>query len=82
MPDLQMGLLHGDAHFGNLLREPSGRFVLCDCDGPSIGPLAYDLVAVSALRFGAIQDHQALATTCGLHVTTFPPGQPSAESEN
>ncbi|MFC5268131.1 phosphotransferase enzyme family protein [Kribbella qitaiheensis] len=73
IPDLKMGLLHGDAYIGNLLREPTGRYVLCDFDGTSIGPLAYDLVvaAVSALRFGAIQDHQALATTYGLDVTTL-----------
>jgi hypothetical protein len=73
-PDLRMGLLHGDAYMGNLLKEPTGRFVLCDFDGTSIGPLAYDLVvaAVSALRFGATQDHDALATTYGLDVTTLP----------
>ncbi|MEU4606453.1 aminoglycoside phosphotransferase family protein [Kribbella sp. NPDC023972] len=74
VPDLQMGLLHGDAYIGNLLREPTGRFVLCDLDGTSVGPLAYDLVvaAVSALRFGAIQDHEALATAYRLDVTTLP----------
>jgi hypothetical protein len=74
VPDLEMGLLHGDAYIGNLLREPTGRFVLCDFDGTSIGPLAYDLVvaAVSALRFGAIQDHEALATTYGVDVTSLP----------
>jgi hypothetical protein len=71
LPDLQVGLLHGDAYIGNLLREPSGRFVFCDFDGTSIGSLAYDLVvaAVSALRFGAVRDHEALATTYGLDVT-------------
>ena len=74
IPDLKMGLLHGDAYIGNLLREPTGRFVLCDFDGTSIGPLAYDLVvaAVSALRFGATQDHDALAAAYGLDVTTLP----------
>ncbi|WP_020389947.1 phosphotransferase enzyme family protein [Kribbella catacumbae] len=74
LPDLRIGLLHGDAYIGNLLREPSGRFVFCDFDGTSIGPLAYDLVvaAVSALRFGAVQDHEALAATYGLDVTTLP----------
>lgn len=72
--NLQVGLLHGDAYIGNLLREPGGRFVFCDFDGTSVGPLAYDLVvaAVSALRFGATQDHEALATTYGLDVTTLP----------
>ncbi|MFD7157634.1 phosphotransferase [Kribbella sp. NPDC059898] len=74
LPDLQVGLLHGDAYIGNLLREPTGRFVFCDFDGTSVGPLAYDLVvaAVSALRFGAIQDHESLASTYGLDVTTLP----------
>ena len=72
LPELRVGLLHGDAYIGNLLRERTGRFVFCDFDGTSIGPLAYDLVvaAVSAIRFGAVQDHEALATTYGLDVTT------------
>lgn len=71
LPDLEIGLLHGDAYIGNLLREPSGSFVFCDFDGTSIGPLAYDLVvaAVSALRFGAVRDHEALAATYGVDVT-------------
>ncbi|NIK58242.1 aminoglycoside phosphotransferase family protein [Kribbella shirazensis] len=73
LPELQVGLLHGDAYIGNLLKEPTGRFVLCDFDGTSIGPIAYDLVvaAVSALRFGAEQDYEALAATYGLDVTTL-----------
>ncbi|GAB3922110.1 aminoglycoside phosphotransferase family protein [Kribbella albertanoniae] len=74
VPDLELGLLHGDAYIGNLLREPTGRYVLCDFDGTSLGPLAYDLVvaAVSALRFGATHDHDSLATTYGVDVTTLP----------
>lgn len=71
---LTIGLLHGDAYIGNLLRESTGRFVLCDFDGTSRGPIDYDLVvaAVSAIRFGATSDHESLAATYGRDITMQP----------
>ncbi len=71
---LDLGLLHGDAYIGNLLRRRDGRFVLCDFDETSVGPLDYDLVvaAVSAVRFGATRDHEELASKLGVDVTRSP----------
>lgn len=73
-PDLTPGLLHGDAYIGNLLREPAGRFVLCDLDNTCTGPIDYDLAvaAVSADRFGAIRDHTDLAAKYGRNITVQP----------
>ncbi|WP_433574216.1 aminoglycoside phosphotransferase family protein [Nocardia brasiliensis] len=47
------GIVHGDPHTGNLLRDSHGQVVLCDLDETGIGPLAWDLVpqAVGAVRF-------------------------------
>ncbi|MFF1821145.1 phosphotransferase [Kribbella sp. NPDC058245] len=72
--NLHLGLLHGDAYIGNLLRRHDGQFVLCDFDETSVGPLDYDLVvaAVSAVRFGANRDHEELASTLGVDVTESP----------
>jgi aminoglycoside phosphotransferase (APT) family kinase protein len=43
---LGTGLLHGDAHVGNLLHSPGGP-VLCDWDSVSHGPREMDLVPTS-----------------------------------
>jgi aminoglycoside phosphotransferase (APT) family kinase protein len=69
--DLRIGLIHGDAHTGNLLRGHDGRVVLCDLDSTSRGPLAWDLVptAVGALRFGRSDRHAELAKAYGCDVT-------------
>ncbi|MFI6132596.1 phosphotransferase family protein [Micromonospora sp. NPDC051141] len=65
-------LIHGDAHVGNLLREPSGRVVLCDFDATCIGPWQVDLaaVAVGAARFGTGEAHRRLANAYGYDVTS------------
>lgn len=67
-------LVHGDAHVGNLLREPTGRVVLCDFDAACLGPWQVDLaaVAVGQLRFGRVGAHAALATAYGYDVTCDP----------
>ncbi|MGC5286934.1 aminoglycoside phosphotransferase family protein [Micromonospora sp. DT231] len=67
-------LIHGDAHAGNLLRDTSGRTVLCDFDATCIGPWQVDLaaVAVGEARFGGTGGHRALATTYGFDVTSDP----------
>jgi aminoglycoside phosphotransferase (APT) family kinase protein len=46
---LGTGLLHGDAHVGNLLHAPDG-IVLCDWDSVSRGPREMDLVPTSMWR--------------------------------
>lgn len=65
-------LVHGDAHVGNLLREPGGRPVLCDFDATCVGPWQVDLVAVAVgeARFGRAGAHRALAAAYGYDVTT------------
>jgi len=65
-------LVHGDAHVGNLLRERTGRVVLCDFDATCVGPWQVDLaaVAVGEARFGRTGSHAALAGAYGYDVTT------------
>ncbi|GAB3849928.1 aminoglycoside phosphotransferase family protein [Micromonospora andamanensis] len=67
-------LVHGDAHVGNLLREPSGRVVMCDFDATCLGPWQVDLaaVAVGEVRFGGVGNHARLAAAYGFDVVTDP----------
>ncbi|WFE55037.1 aminoglycoside phosphotransferase family protein [Micromonospora sp. WMMD1155] len=67
-------LIHGDAHVGNLLREPSGRAVMCDFDATCVGPWQVDLaaVAVSERRFGTTGAQRALALSYDFDVTYDP----------
>jgi hypothetical protein len=67
-------LVHGDAHAGNLLREPAGRVVLCDFDATCLGPWQVDLVAVAVgdIRFGRVGAHAALAAAYGYDITRDP----------
>ncbi|MEZ0077361.1 phosphotransferase family protein [Planotetraspora sp. GP83] len=49
---LPYGLVHGDAHRGNLIRTPE-RLLLCDWDSASAGPREIDLVpTLQGARFG------------------------------
>jgi aminoglycoside phosphotransferase (APT) family kinase protein len=52
-PVLPRGVLHGDAHLGNLIASPSGP-VLCDFDSTSVGPREWDLssLPIGVARFG------------------------------
>ncbi|MFC7404481.1 phosphotransferase enzyme family protein [Georgenia alba] len=70
-PTLRLGVLHGDAHIGNLLRSVDGRPVLCDLDQVARGPQLQDLVptAVNAARFGFKRRQRALVHAYGLDVT-------------
>ncbi|WP_275413983.1 aminoglycoside phosphotransferase family protein [Micromonospora phaseoli] len=67
-------LVHGDAHVGNLLREPSGRVVMCDFDATCLGPWQVDLAAVPVgeARFGGVGNHARLAAAYGFDVVTDP----------
>lgn len=73
-PQMPQGLIHGDAHRGNLLRSQTGRPVLCDLDSVSHGPTDWDLVptAVYALRFGQPAEHAGLVAAYGRDVTQTP----------
>jgi aminoglycoside phosphotransferase (APT) family kinase protein len=68
------GLIHADAHVGNLLRERPDRVVLCDFDATCVGPWQVDLVAVAVgeTRFGRSGAQTALAIAYGYDVTTDP----------
>jgi Ser/Thr protein kinase RdoA (MazF antagonist) len=71
---MPMGVVHGDAHVGNLLTDSAGRTVLCDLDSTGFGPCAWDLTpaAVGAIRFGNVDFHQELANAYGSDVTEEP----------
>ncbi|WP_328469085.1 aminoglycoside phosphotransferase family protein [Actinoplanes sp. NBC_00393] len=70
----EVGLVHADAHEGNLLRQPDGRVVLCDFDATCRGPWQVDLVPAPAneARFGRTGGHQNLARAYGYDITTDP----------
>ncbi|WP_231924418.1 aminoglycoside phosphotransferase family protein [Micromonospora chokoriensis] len=65
-------LIHGDAHIGNLLREPLGRALMCDFDATCVGPWQVDLAAaaVGEARFGPPTGGRSLAATYGYDVTS------------
>ncbi|MFI7433041.1 aminoglycoside phosphotransferase family protein [Micromonospora haikouensis] len=70
----ERSLIHGDAHVGNLLRQQSGRAVMCDFDATCVGPWQVDLaaVAVGEKRFARAGAHEALAAAYGCDVTSDP----------
>ncbi|WP_232234160.1 aminoglycoside phosphotransferase family protein [Micromonospora chokoriensis] len=67
-------LIHGDAHVGNLLRDLSGRAILCDFDATCVGPWQVDLaaLAVGEIRFGSKGSHRALTLAYGFDVSSDP----------
>jgi aminoglycoside phosphotransferase (APT) family kinase protein len=71
---VQPGLVHGDAHEGNLLRDASSRVLLCDFDATCIGPWQVDLAPVPAneARFGPYGGHNKLAASYGYDLTKDP----------
>jgi aminoglycoside phosphotransferase (APT) family kinase protein len=68
----EIGLVHADAHEGNLLRRTDGRVVLCDFDATCRGPWQVDLVPAPAneARFGRTGGHRKLAAAYGYDITT------------
>jgi aminoglycoside phosphotransferase (APT) family kinase protein len=72
--DMPHGVIHGDAHTGNLLIRDDGKCVFCDLDNVAYGPIDWDLTptAVSAARFGRPKDQLTLATAYGRDVTDQP----------
>jgi hypothetical protein len=70
---LPSGLVHGDAHLGNLIPSPAGP-VLCDFDSSCLGPPEWDLtpLAVGVVRFGEPAGrYRELARTYGMDVTQW-----------
>jgi aminoglycoside phosphotransferase (APT) family kinase protein len=70
---LPRGLVHGDAHPGNVLVGPDGP-VLCDFDSACVGPPEWDLtpLAVGRERFGdPAGRYQSLVDGYGFDVTSW-----------
>ncbi|GIH90307.1 phosphotransferase family protein [Planobispora siamensis] len=56
---LPYGLIHGDAHRGNLIRTPEG-LLLCDWDSVCAGPRETDLIpTLQGVRFGLTEEQRA-----------------------
>ncbi|WP_433393033.1 phosphotransferase [Micromonospora sp. KLBMP9576] len=78
---LQPGVIHGDAHTGNILLPAPGDGaaarpdpLLCDLDGMCIGPREWDLVptAHGATRFGRpASDYQSFVDAYGVDLTAW-----------
>jgi len=71
---LPIGVLHGDAHTGNLLRRGS-QVVWCDLDSVCVGPPEWDLIpaAFGPKRFGRNRaDYDRFAAAYGFDVTASP----------
>lgn len=71
--ELSPGLIHGDAHLGNLLRGADGRLALIDLESCCIGPREWDLAvtATYATSLGWItpQEYQGFVDQYGFDVT-------------
>ncbi|ANN21398.1 aminoglycoside phosphotransferase [Amycolatopsis orientalis] len=70
---LPRGLIHGDAHPGNVIAGPDGP-VLCDFDSSGVGPPEWDLtpLAVGLERFGdPPARYRVFAERYGFDVTTW-----------
>ena len=73
-PLIPPGVIHGDAHLGNIIASPDGP-VICDFDATSIGPREWDLIpaAVGSIRFNYPTDvHAELVKHYGIDVTAWP----------
>ncbi|GAA1613154.1 aminoglycoside phosphotransferase family protein [Nonomuraea maheshkhaliensis] len=55
-----LGLIHGDPHPNNLMRDPSGRAVLGDWDHVAVGPREWDLMQIHYMhrRFRRVSGDQ------------------------
>ncbi|MEU4442565.1 aminoglycoside phosphotransferase family protein [Actinosynnema sp. NPDC050801] len=70
---LPQGVVHGDAHLGNLIPSPDGP-VICDFDSTSVGPREWDLstLPVGVARFGHPDEwYRQLADEYGFDVTRW-----------
>jgi len=77
---LGSGLIHNDAHPGNLVPDPSSRhgYLLTDWEGACIGPRELDVVLVGApgSRFGDSDDERhAFTNAYGYDIATWPDHQ-------
>jgi aminoglycoside phosphotransferase (APT) family kinase protein len=71
---LPRGVIHADAHTGNLLRDNTGRVLICDLDSVACGPREWDLTpaAHGVTRFGRDPAaYQRLAHAYGFDITAW-----------
>lgn len=70
------GLIHGDAHIGNLMRAASGQAVLGDWDHVATGPREWDLAQIHYMdrRFGSAGENgiDAFTAAYGWDIRTWP----------
>ncbi|HEV2371689.1 MAG TPA: phosphotransferase [Streptosporangiaceae bacterium] len=70
------GLIHGDAHVGNVMRTTSDKVVLGDWDHVATGPREWDLVQIHFMRrrFGraTAEDIEAFAASYGWDARAWP----------
>jgi aminoglycoside phosphotransferase len=70
------GLIHGDAHIGNLMRASSGQAVLGDWDHVATGPREWDLAQIHYMdrRFGQAGENgiDAFVAAYGWDIRTWP----------
>lgn len=73
---LPAGLIHGDAHIGNLMRAASGQAVLGDWDHVATGPREWDLAQIHYMdrRFDRAGQNgiDAFAAAYGRDIRTWP----------
>lgn len=73
---LPIGVIHGDASVGNVIRAQDGRPVLIDLDGFGVGPPEWDLVLTALYyeRFGwhTHAEYQDFAARYGFDVMAWP----------
>ncbi|MEV7010442.1 aminoglycoside phosphotransferase family protein [Streptosporangium sp. NPDC051022] len=69
---LPYGLVHGDAHRGNMIRTRDG-FLLCDWDGVCAGPREIDLIpTLQGVRFGLTERQRSnFSQAYGYDATTW-----------
>ncbi len=70
------GLIHGDAHVGNLMHATSGQVILGDWDHVAIGPREWDLIQIHFIhrRFGSTTEHDldSFAAAYGWDIRDWP----------
>jgi hypothetical protein len=73
---LPAGLIHGDAHIGNLMRAAGGEVILGDWDHVAVGPREWDVVQIHYMqrRFGRVSDDaiEAFSAAYGWDIRGWP----------
>jgi hypothetical protein len=72
---LPIGVIHGDANVGNVIRDRAGHAILSDLDGVSIGPREWDLVQTALfyerLGWHTFEEYRGLVDSYGFDIMTW-----------